>query len=376
MKALYGLGYACLVAAIGSVMAFNFDARSAATKPTDPGKTIGLVLAIETPGHWETPGAKDECPDGLQFTEKDNWDALKKEVRDERSAKFGHRWNRGPNGENSTTLPWAVDDPLPFREVQSKIAYGFNLDGTPDGRETAKTCKHEKFKGPDGEAGIDNQLYRVMGCAKGWRTGGAAATYRIMEFPTYSANRILFEVSNVDSEVNDDDVEVNVYKGLDTLLKDSRGEYLPNLTQRIDARYPVIARTRGKIQDGVLTIDPVDFARFPVRWNVVTGTRNWYDFNFKLKLTETGAEGIMGGYQDLENYWLMYRRGLTISVDNSAWSPPSMYAASVRLADGRRDPATGQCTAISSVLKVTAVRTFIVHPEEGENPGQFDLRGY
>lgn len=375
MKLRDGVGFGCLAAVVGGAVAFSIAANSSPT-PAASGKTLGLVLTIETPGHWESPGAKEECPDGLQFTEKDNWDALKKEVRDERNKNFGHRWNRGPNGENSTTLPWAVEDPLPFREAQSKIAYGFNLDGTADGVETANTCKHEKFKGPEGEVGIDNQLYRVMACAKGWRTGGAAATYRIMEFPTYSANRILFEIKNVDSELNDEDVEVNIYKGLDTLLKDSKGEYLPNLTQRIDARYPVIAKTRGSIKDGVLTIDPVEFARFPVRWNVVTGTRNWYDLHVKLKLNENGADGIMGGYQDLENYWLMYRRGLTISVDNSAWSPPSMYAASVRLADGRRDPTTGKCTAISSVLKVQAVRTFIVHSEAGENTALLDLKGY
>ena len=376
MKALTGLGYICLVAAIGSVVAFNFAASSAVTKATAPGKTIGLVLTQEEPGHWETPGAREECPDGLQFTEKDNWDALKKEARDDLNEKFGHRWNRGPNGENSTTLPWAVKDSLPFREVQSKIAYGFNLDGTTDGRESTRTCSHQKFQGPNGEAGIDNQLYRVMGCAKGWRTGGAASTYRIMEFPTYSANRILIEVSKVDDEVNDDDVDVGIYKGLDTLLKDSHGDFLPNLTQRIDARYPVIAKTRGSIKDGVLSIESVDFARFPMRWNVVTGSRNWYDLRVRLKFSETGAVGIMGGYQDLENYWLMYRRGLTISVDNSAWSPPSMYAASLRLADGRRDPTTGKCTAISSVLKVSAVRTFIVHPSEDEDPAQYDLKGY
>ena len=74
--------------------------------------------------------------------------------------------------------------------------------------------------------------------------------------------------------------------------------------------------------------------------------------------------------------WLMYRRGLAVSVDNSAWSPPGMYAATVRMADGRRDPDTGRCTAISSALKIEAVRTFIVHPPADFDAAQFDLRGY
>jgi hypothetical protein len=376
MRVPVWVGYTVLPALIAAAVGGSITVSSAENKLATSGKTIGLVVTNEMPGHWESPGARVECPDGLQFNEKENWDALSEEVREERGNKFGHRWNRGPNGENNTAVPWAIKDPLPFREVQSKIAYGFNLDGTDDGRATAQTCTHEKFQGLDGETAVDNQLYRVMGCTQGWRVGGAAAEYRVMEYPTYSHNRMLIEISNVDSELNDDEVNVAIYKGLDTILKDSKGEFLPNFTQRIDARFPTIATTRGRIENGVLSIDPVDFARYTMRWNVATGTRDWYDMHLRLELTDDGAEGLIGGYQDLENYWLMYRRGLSISVDNSAWSPPSMYQASVRLADGRRDPATGKCTAISSVLKIKAVRAFIVHPSDTEDPGLYDLRGY
>jgi hypothetical protein len=113
-----------------------------------------------------------------------------------------------------------------------------------------------------------------------------------------------------------------------------------------------------------------------MRWNVRTGTRDWYDVHLKLRLSADAAEGLMGGYQDLEKYWLMYRRGLAVSVDNSAWSPPAMYAATQALADGRRDPVTGQCSAISSSMKLKAVRAFIVHSESGFDQALFDLRGY
>ena len=87
---------------------------------------------MERPGHWETPNAEVECPDGLQHAEKDNWNALEATVREERSRHFGHRWNRGPNGENSIAVPWAIQDPLPYKEVQSRFAHGFDLDGTTD----------------------------------------------------------------------------------------------------------------------------------------------------------------------------------------------------------------------------------------------------
>jgi hypothetical protein len=337
---------------------------------------LGFVVTTEAPGHWESPDAGLECPDGLHFTEKENWEAMNPAEREARRSQFGHRWNRGPNGENSTAVPWAIKDPLPIRLVNSELAFGFNLDGTEDGRDTETSCRHTKFKDPNTGLPVDNQLYRVMGCAKGWRSSGAAAGYRMMEFPTYTANRMLIEVSGVDDLNDDPEVQVAIYKGLDDLPKKNNGEFLPGLPHRVDSRFPVIARTIGQIEAGVLTIKSIEHARFPMRWNVRTGTRDWYDLHLELRLSADGAEGLMGGYQDLEKYWLMYRRGLAVSVDNSAWSPPAMYAATVALADGRRDPNTGQCSAISSSLKLKAVRAFIVHSDPEFDQALFDLRGY
>ncbi len=360
-----------------TVVAFAAGSSAAAPIPSaPPGETIGLVLTMERPGHWESPNAEVECPEGLQHTEKDNWNALDESVREQRSQNFGHRWNRGPNGENSTALPWAIEDPLPYKEVKSELAHGFDLDGTTDGSATAATCAHRKYRNADGPGLVDNQLYRAMGCTKGWRSTGAAAGYRMMEFPQYSQNRTLIEISGVNDELNDNDVAVAIYKGRDPLLKRGDEAFRPGLSQRVDGRIPPIAHTHGRIDGGVLTVGPIPYARFTMRWNVRTGTRDWYDLHFRLKLTEEGATGLMGGYQDLDDYWLMYRRGLSVSVDNSAWSPPSMYAATARLADGRRDPETGRCTAISSALKIEAVRTFIVHPPSGYDAALADLRGY
>jgi len=340
------------------------------------GSVLGFVVTTEAPGHWESPDAGLECPEGLHFTEKENWEAMDPTEREARRNRFGHRWNRGPNGENSTAVPWAIKDPLPIRLVKSDVALGFNLDGTEDGRDTATSCGHVKFKDPQTGAPVDNQLYRVMGCAKGWRSSGAAAGYRMMEFPTYTANRVLLEISGVDDLGDDPEVVVALYKGFDDLPKKNNGEFLPGLPHRVDTRFPVIARTTGKIEGGVLTIKPIEHARFPMRWNVRTGTRDWYDLHLQLRLSADAAEGLMGGYQDLEKYWLMYRRGLAVSVDNSAWSPPAMYAATQQMADGRRDPNTGKCSAISSSMKLKAVRAFIVHSESGFDQALFDLRGY
>ena len=56
------------------------------------------------------------------------------------------------------------------RTVQSKYAWGFNLDSDAgDGSSNATGCAHQNFESPDGEKGIDNQSYRAVGCNLEWR---------------------------------------------------------------------------------------------------------------------------------------------------------------------------------------------------------------
>ena len=63
-----------------------------------------------------------------------------------------------------------VRNPMPFdrplqRTVQSTRAFGLDLDAGAKG----DSCAQPEFVSPTGEAGIDNQEYRAMGCAAEWR---------------------------------------------------------------------------------------------------------------------------------------------------------------------------------------------------------------
>ena len=362
-----------------------------ATSPAqaDPGtspNTIGLVLTEWDKAYWETPDAQ-ECPQGLQYTEKDQWLALSEEKRADLAKRFGFRWNRGPNGENGITAPEGVPELLPFREVQSELAYGFNLDGTQDGRATTKSCPHRKFTDPDTGEAVDHQMYRVMGCGQGQRQGGLKREYNTREFQVQPASRILLEVVGVDNHSNDSDVQVRFYKGFDGLVTDSDGEFLPGSTHRVDTRFPLLFSASGKIVDGVLITDSVTLARFPMRWTTVVGVRHIRDMQMHLKLTETGAEGLLGGFEDIEEHWNMWRRGASGEQDISGWSGASIYKAMKRLADGYPDAQTGQCTAISVAYRIEASRVNIVRPpayhptqqrphDGGLRAAQRELKGY
>src|SRR5690606_33232753 len=126
---------------------------------------IGLVLGYLNHAIYQTEDGKEECPDGFHFTQNDNFEAQFPTEAERESVlrKYVYYTNRGPNGENVFFHPTVIEDPLPLRDVQGSTGLGLNLDDRVD---------DDDFTSPDGETGIDNQLYRVIGRIPGWRNGG------------------------------------------------------------------------------------------------------------------------------------------------------------------------------------------------------------
>jgi len=328
-------------------------------------QTLGFVLTGWHLAVHESPDGREECPAGFQYSNLDNWKAEypTEAEREKMHQEYGFRQNRGQNGENVWLYPDTVTDPLPFREVQSPIGVGVNLDGTEDGAATPKSCAHVKFVSPEGQKGIDNQLYRVLGCQKPFRRGGMFDARFSNEKKVEPFARFLVEISDIDDLRNDDSVIVTTYKGSDKLVADAAGNVIPFSSQRVDERGPqYIHRTRGRIVNGVLYTEPMDllFAAAPHGFPSETYLQ---DMRLQLKLGDTSAEGLMAGYHDLSQWWKAFVKQ-TMSLEHvTQISAPGVYQAIVRLADGHKDPATGQCHSISAAYEVSFVRAFIVHPE-------------
>lgn len=326
------------------------------------GETIGLVLTEWRHALYETPGGEEECPDGFTVSEKAQHEALENSLQMRET--YGYYLNRGPNGEHAAYMPWLIEDPLPSPELQTNTGYGLNLDGTQSGEATGDTCAHEKFITPDGER-ADNQLARVVGCTASWRSDGFAAEFYNQEIVSFPLNRILIEISGVDSERNDPRVSVRIYKGKDGLLQGAGGSFPPYQSQRIDQRYPrYMHETSGKIVDGVLITQPIPQAWLPIYWVQTPTERLLRDMQLRLTLTDTGAEGLVGGYEDLKIWWSAHSRGIggsagSVGPFSNAW----YYRAAHRYADGYPDPESGQCTAISVAYKISATRALIAHPD-------------
>lgn len=336
-----------------------------AINQTHAAEALGLVLTeFHVEGDFTKEG-KAECPNGLSSTIEDNFKAQfkTKEEQDAIIKKYGStQWHyRGPNGESDNFSPEFVHDPLPFPEAQGKKSDGFNLDGTPDGRDTNKTCKHEKLVNAAGEA-VDNQFYRVTGCVSSFRPNGTFDGFVQNEMAPLIANRLLIEITGVDDRTNDDHVDIMIAHGMDELVPDGNGGYVPGRSQRVNqSAAGYIQHGTGRIANGVLIMDAMPELRFTAIGLHEVAERRFNEARFKLTLSPTGATGVLAGYSDIKRLWGFYSKTIGMHAIASTFSPPSVYHSIVRNADAKKDPVTGKCTAISQVYAVKFVSAHIVH---------------
>ena len=126
----------------------------------------------------------------------------------------------GPNGQDVCLNPEVAGPDPGFRTVKvpETKAYGIDLDGRDSrakGKPAPGTCAHDDLSGMNGEHGIDNQFYRLVGCSNSYQSTGQSNTFAI-EMLTGSWG-ILIALSGVDDIRNDDSVEVGIYANADPI---------------------------------------------------------------------------------------------------------------------------------------------------------------
>ncbi len=317
----------------------------------------------------------DECPSGISMANDEIWwRAMSKEDRAKKTDnglitvldRNPVAMRRGPKGEDVCLNPEVVTDP-PLKIIEGKYSYGANLDGTTDGRATPKTCAHHKFTGLDGTPGVDNQLYRLVGCTYGWRKGGLIELNANEMRGTSGLGMALIEISNVQDPRNDDDVTVTFYRSVDQFAMDGQGQPLPFTSYRVEADEkgkPSYGDTlKGKIKNGVLTTERGDVS-IPFYGNYNFMHPVIKDFGLQLTIAEDGAsaKGMITGYYNVEEftYYVGGMAGHASAADNC----PSLWAMSKKLADGYPDPKTGECSMISSAFDIQAYAAYAVLPKD------------
>jgi len=337
-----------LVACLSLVMA---GPAAAGEAPRDG--RIGYVMTNLFWSVYQTEDAREECPRGFNDGPREQFAKLFPNPEGMTVEETQLRQ------EIETWHPTTEPDGFEFYEVEGAYSWGLNLDGQ---------VGPEDFTHPDGEEGIDNQVYRAVGCIIGFRgPDGVEFIFQDKAIIDERYNRMMIELSGVDSLDNDDAVDVSLYRGQDRLLTDATGEkVMPGGSQRIDARWgkSLIRHTTGHIVDGVLTTEPIPEVVLPWQNLRVASVHVIRELRFVLELTPAGATGLIAGYADVDTWYRqLIRNDSTHHLSNGQISGISLYKALMRLADAYPDPETGHNTAISTALDVKMAQVYIVHPD-------------
>jgi hypothetical protein len=276
-----------------------------------------------------------------------------------------HIWNRAvayrgyKRGIETYVNPWAAEDPGQ-PQVTSRIGDGFNLDG--------KISKAD-FVSPDGERGIDNNLYRAWGCDAPWRgNGNATLDLRANDKMQDGLYTMVIRVSGNKDPMNDDEATLEIGYSPDKLVKDARGGISVDYSYRIlqAAQY---TKLKARIKNGVVETEQVEHLHSPrIAWFYdQTGDTNFSKGKVRLNMSADGlsATGLVGGYRD----WRELYTENTFAQDGGQQGirehedHVSLYFALRRNADGMYNPKTGKNDGISSVYRIKLASAYVVDPE-------------
>jgi hypothetical protein len=336
---------------------------------------LGFVFDVFTPAIQ--PGMAENCPEGYAGTNSENYLASLAPAerarlsRPENEPEFARLWKAATNGPNNTNVCTNYNlfpERAVQRIVQGKSSIGLDLDGDDSGATNGKGCAHGSFVSPDGRRGIDNQSYRAMGCTRIWR--GVDGTPGDMTVGNLTRLRngedtIVLVLRNVQSLVRDDDVEVIIASSLDAPIVDAQGKLVTGATFQVsdNARWRTVLH--GRIVNGLLTTDAKTITlRHPILGGM--GPRaerdEWTfgDGRLRLEIQPDGTlKGVLGGYMPLYTF---IDRPVAAGVGTAQivnMDCAAAYNTLKKLADGGRDPRTGQCTTISSAFELSAVPAFV-----------------
>lgn len=339
--------------AVAAALVLCGATKDAAADSPPVGRKIAYALTGYTWEVYQTPGHKVECPDGFNDGPREQFAALFPEDGTRRKLVDTQLWR-----ENQIWPPDSAPDGLPFKEAVGTVSFGMDLDGKID---------PDDFVSPAGERGIDNQLYRAVGCIANFNgAGGTLVQFTNQNLQKHLYNRVVIEITDVDSLVDDESVTVTSYRGREPLMTNATGQgFIPGGTQTVDIRWgkSFIHSFHGKIVGGVLTTEPGDLT-FPAAGGFEdTAIHKMRGLRFRMNLTAKSAEGLMAGYTDVETFHLMHNKVRSTHLQSYGQQPAaSLFKALSRLADGYPDPITGANTAISAAITAKFTQIYLRHP--------------
>ena len=257
---------------------------------------------------------------------------------------------------NGFVHPWTVADPN-LNSVKSDYALGFNLDGQVSDASFTEPMTNEK--------GIDNQLFRAMGCIEQFRgTYDHPPTFWAFIWGSMKETTPAWLMTVEGKDLGSDGpVTITFDRALEHITFGPTGNAVSHITYRADPDPRSHHEFAGKIENNVLSItDPgelrllLDTLSFP----------EFVLFNAHLRMTieaDGSLKGLIGGYQPLWDYYFGIAQGGLAYEGMIINDAPGIYHSLKRHADGNPDPETGEFTSISAAYRIDAVPAFVVPAE-------------
>lgn len=332
------------------------------------GQTLGFVLVDFT---FDQPESKPaNCPEGMNLDERDLYAAqlAKRDPKAAAAVPPGFDFIRADRAKAPVDM---CKEPADFPAEPHHLAQslgsvpGFDLDGLVSTRSEPgrNACAHDDFTSSSGEPGIDNQLWSVLGCIKGYVRGNT-----IDEFAKANIREgqrtILVRLSGVDDLVNDDDVELGIFSSEDPVPVDAQGAIMDKASLSITSNPRHRNVTRARIVKGIVEAGPLDL-KLDFKGQFLAAEYALRDARVRLEIRSDGTlGGHVGGYWDVEQFYDIYARQATrLGAFTVGFRCPGMYGAVKRQADAYPDPKTGACTAISTDFRLSGIPAFVIDPE-------------
>ncbi len=354
--------------------------KTASLAPTDA--VVAAAAKDQVRGfvftEWSYDIPKDnpgECPEGMNITDEDFFSEEYAEVRDEVKRRYDAGDREGALGllpADACKDPSVWPDPGHILFKGDASVAGLDLDSETSLASSGDQCAHNDFTGANGQAGIDNQHYRLMGCVEGYRPDGLFdrlfdTNNSILE----NGYATLLEIKLVEGTQAEGRVEARLFTSAGPITKDANGQVVPDMSQLVhdDTLFHSTA-FQGEIKDGILTAGPVD-AKLKFKVQAIDNYYWFRDLQIRAEMLSDGSmKGILAGYWDIKNTFNFLTEVYIgpvhlgrAAANNIGYQCAGIYHALPRVADGHPDPETGQCTSMSTVINFAAVPAFIIMPE-------------
>jgi hypothetical protein len=324
----------------------------------------------------------DDCPEGTNPVSEvvvRKWladmgktpaeiDALYKDFPNNLYGPLYMRGKKDGKWVNIYTNPTSLPDPN-VKTAKGHVSYGFDLDGK-DGP--------EDFVDPQTqEHGVDNMLYRALGCFITNRaSGGQRATWPAIQWDMTRDQMPawVLEVSGIERDANgkikDGDVKLSISRATGPVTRNAAGEPQADFSFTVDNSPRTQNVVHATMHSGTLTTDPFEFYMIQDPFGV--SEYHFKKTRIRLTLNDDGtAKGVLGGYQPWLPIYESFALGGSTNELNLSVDTPGIYYALKRLADAFPD-GNGHNEYISSSYMIEAVPAFVNHPNSDKTSMMVD----